>query len=643
MTIAPVMEDQAPGALSNGRARLSYEDVFAAWSADPEGFWLRAAEDVAWFEPPKTAYEAGKGWFPDGRVNACHAAVDAHVEAGYGGQVAIYYDSPVTGTKRQITYGELLEDVSAFAAGLSELGVGQGGRVLIYMPMIPEAVVAMLATARLGAIHSVVFGGFAARELAKRVDDFAPDVLVTASCGIEPNRKIPYLPLVDEALAMSAHPPATVIVKQRPEQDVDLKPGRDLDYEAIIAKAGSVPCTPCPSTDPLYVLYTSGTTGAPKGVVRDIGSYVTALKWSMTHIYSAQPGETYWAASDIGWVVGHSYIVYGPLVNRCATVLYEGKPVGTPDAGAMWRVIEEYGVTVAFTAPTAIRAIKREDPSAAQVGKYDLGRLRYLFLAGERADPDTVEWVADALKVPVSDHWWQTELGWPALSAFPGLGDTRVHIGAAGRPVPGYDFDILDEDAKPVPRGDSGAIVIRMPLPPGAMTGLWNSPGRFEEQYLSHFPGYYLTGDAGFMDEDGFVFVMGRTDDVMNVAGHRLSTGAIEEVIAAHPAVAECAVVGAADELKGQVPVAFVVLKADIVVTETLEQELIVSVRQEVGAVASFKRVYRSASLPKTRSGKILRKTIRSLVDDKPFDIPATIDNADAIDAVRDAITPRSS
>ena len=442
---------------------------------------------------------------------------------------------------------------------------------------------------------------------------------------------------------MSAHPPATVIVKQRPEQDVDLKPGRDLDYEAIIAKAGSVPCTPCPSTDPLYVLYTSGTTGAPKGVVRDIGSYVTALKWSMTHIYSAQPGETYWAASDIGWVVGHSYIVYGPLVNRCATVLYEGKPVGTPDAGAMWRVIEEYGVTVAFTAPTAIRAIKREDPSAAQVGKYDLGRLRYLFLAGERADPDTVEWVADALKVPVIDHWWQTELGWPALSAFPGLGDTRVHIGAAGRPVPGYDFDILDEDAKPVPRGDSGAIVIRMPLPPGAMTGLWNSPGRFEEQYLSHFPGYYLTGDAGFMDEDGFVFVMGRTDDVMNVAGHRLSTGAIEEVIAAHPAVAECAVVGAADELKGQVPVAFVVLKADIVVTETLEQELIVSVRQEVGAVASFKRVYRSASLPKTRSGKILRKTIRSLVDDKPFDIPATIDNADAIDAVRDAITPRSS
>ncbi|MEZ5947375.1 MAG: AMP-binding protein [Hyphomonas sp.] len=623
---------------------MDYKDVFEAWASQPEQFWMDAAKDIAWFEAPKTAYQAGKGWFPDGKVNACHAALDTHVEAGHGDQVAIYYDSPVTGTKRQVTFSELLTDVSAFAAGLKQLGVSHGGRVLIYMPMIPEALVAMLATARLGAVHSVVFGGFAARELAKRVDDFAPDVLVTATCGIEPGRKIPYMPLVNEALAMSAHRPHHVVIKQRPEQEVTLQDGRDVDYDAIIAAGGSEPCCPCPSTDPLYVLYTSGTTGTPKGVVRDIGSYLVALKWSMTSIYSAQPGETYWAASDIGWVVGHSYIVYGPLVNRCSTILYEGKPVGTPDAGAMWRIINEYGVSVAFTAPTAVRAIKREDPGATHVDKYDLSKLRYLFLAGERADPDTVEWVANALKVPVIDHWWQTELGWPALSAFPGLGDTKVHIGAAGRPVPGFAFDILDEDGHPVPRGTNGAIVIKCPLPPGSMTGLWNAPGRFEEQYLSTYDGYYLTGDAGYMDEDGFVFVMGRTDDVMNVAGHRLSTGSIEEVIASHPAVAECAVVGAADELKGQVPVAFVVLKAgaDPAIIEHLEKDLVASVRNEVGAVASFRRVYLTSVLPKTRSGKILRKTIRSLIDGQPFDTPATIDNVDAIDAVRSAITEHS-
>ncbi|MCA8902509.1 MAG: AMP-binding protein [Hyphomonas sp.] len=620
---------------------MGYEDVFGAWSASPEQFWLDAAKDIAWMEPPKTAYEAGKGWFPDGKVNACHAALDAHVEAGHGGQVAIYYDSPVTGTKRQITYDALLADVSAFAAGLKKLGVGQGGRVLIYMPMVPEAVVAVLATARLGAVHSVVFGGFAARELAKRVDDFAPDLIVTATCGIEPGRKIPYMPLVDEALALSKHAPSRVIVKQRPEQDAVLQPDRDIDYEAIIAEGGSEPCCPCPSTDPLYVLYTSGTTGTPKGVVRDIGSYLVALKWSMTNIYSSQPGEAYWAASDIGWVVGHSYIVYGPLVNRSSTVLYEGKPVGTPDAGAMWRIINEYDVRVAFTAPTAIRAIKREDPKAELMAKYDLSRLRYLFLAGERADPDTVEWAANSLKVPVIDHWWQTELGWPALSAFPGMGDTTIHLGAAGRPVPGFAFDVLDEDGHSLPRGTNGAIVIKCPLPPGSMTGLWNAPGRFEEQYLSTYEGYYLTGDAGYLDEGGFVFVMGRTDDVMNVAGHRLSTGSIEEVIAAHPAVAECAVVGASDDLKGQVPVAFVVLKAGAspAVIETLEQELVASVRQEVGAVASFRRVYQTQILPKTRSGKILRKTIRSLIDGQSFDMPATIDNPDAITAVRDAIS----
>jgi len=620
---------------------VNYSDVFGAWEAHPEQFWLDAAGDIAWFEAPKTAYEAGKGWFPDGKVNACYAALDTHVEAGHGGQVAIYYDSPVTGTKRQVTYDELLKEVSAFASGLRHLGVGQGGRVLIYMPMIPEAVVAMLATARLGAVHSVVFGGFAARELAKRIDDFAPDVIVTATCGIEPGRKIPYMPLVNEALAMSVHPPHHVVIKQRPEQQVEFEEGRDVDFDGILEAGGTEPCCPCASTDPLYVLYTSGTTGTPKGVVRDIGSYLVALKWSMTNIYSAQPGEAYWAASDIGWVVGHSYIVYGPLVNRNSTVLYEGKPVGTPDAGAMWRIISEYNVSVAFTAPTAIRAIKREDPQATHVSKYDLGCLRFLFLAGERADPDTVEWARTSLGVPVIDHWWQTELGWPALSAFPGLGDTLVHIGAAGRPVPGFAFDILDEDGHPVPRGQNGAIVIKCPLPPGAMTGLWNAPGRFEDQYLSTYAGYYLTGDAGYMDEDGFVFVMGRTDDVMNVAGHRLSTGSIEEVIAAHPAVAECAVVGAADELKGQVPVAFVVLKAGATeaTIANLEQDLIASVRHEVGAVASFRRVYQTAVLPKTRSGKILRKTIRSLIDGQPFDTPATIDNVDAIEAVRVAIS----
>lgn len=623
-----------------------YETAYSEYLTDPNAFWLNAAKDMNWILEP-TSGHSREGWFADGVTNACYACLDVHVEAGFGDQAAIIYDSPVSGTKSEISYGDLLKRVQEFAAGLASFGVGQKGRVLIYMPMIPDAIVAMLATARLGAIHSVVFGGFASAELAKRIDDFEPNVIVTASCGIEPTRLVPYQPLLEGALDLSQHSVSAIIVSQRPECAYEMRQGRDYDFEDVLVSGADTDCQHCASTDPLYVLYTSGTTGAPKGVVRDIGGYLTALKWSMSNIYGVGPGDTYWAASDIGWVVGHSYIVYGPLAQRCTTILYEGKPVGTPDAGAMWRVIQDYSVKVAFTAPTAIRAIKREDSDGHLIGDGQLATLDSFFLAGERADPDTVNWAADKLGVPIIDHWWQTELGWPALSSFPGLNDARIKVGSAGRPVPGFEFAVLNEEGERHSAGESGSIVIKEPLAPGAMTGLWNAPGRFEREYLDQYPGYYLTGDAGFIDEDGFVHVMGRTDDIINTAGHRLSTGAIEEAVCSHASVAEAAVVGAADDLKGQVPVAFVVLKTNVSSEpEQIEQELIQLVRNEVGPVASFKKAHIVGQLPKTRSGKILRKTLRGIVDGQRVDIPATIDDPSILATIAGLIAeaePRES
>lgn len=615
-----------------------YDEHYSDYLKNPDQYWLNQSIASAWIKSPSIGYSDG-AWFPDGVANACHACVDVHIEAGFGDQIALIYDSPVSGNKSKLSYRELGHRVEAFSRGLKKLGIGYGSRVLIYMPMIPEAIVAMLATARLGAIHSVVFGGFASAELAKRIDDFKPDVIVTASCGIEPSRLVLYQPLLEDALDLADHDVESIVVAQRPQCEFTLKQGRDYDFEDVCVKGDHIPCYPCRSTDPLYVLYTSGTTGVPKGVVRDIGGYLTALKWSMSHIYDAEAGDTFWAASDIGWVVGHSYIVYGPLAQRCTTVLYEGKPVGTPDAGAMWRVIEEYGVAVAFAAPTAIRAIKREDSRARLLKNEQIKTLRSFFLAGERADPDTVSWAAEKLNVPVIDHWWQTELGWPAIASYPGLQDVQTKIGSAGRPVPGFKFEIVNEHGEIAAPTQTGSIVIKSPLPPGSMTGFWNSPDRFEKECLARYPGYYETGDAGFIDEDGFIHVMGRTDDIINTAGHRLSTGAIEEVVCAHPQVAEAAVVGAADPMKGEVPVAFVVMNADVEAdSDVVEQDLISRVRGTIGPVASFKSAFIVAQLPKTRSGKILRKTLREIVNGEQVETPATIEDAGVINALSERV-----
>ncbi|MGD9513370.1 propionyl-CoA synthetase [Mycolicibacterium sp.] len=616
-----------------------YRDLFDSSITDPVAFWGAAADAVTWTRPPGRILDDSNPpfyrWFPDAELNTCANALDRHVDAGRGDQPALVYDSAVTDTKRTYTYAELLEATARFAGALRKLGVGKGDRVVIYMPMIPEAVIAMLACARLGAVHSVVFGGFAPHELAVRIDDVRPTVIVSASCGIEPGRVVEYKPMLDAAVGMVEHPPRHCVVVQRDRHRCDLVEGRDLDWADVMAGAEPVDPVPVAATDPLYVLYTSGTTGKPKGIVRDNGGHAVALLWSMRHIYDIEPGDVFWAASDVGWVVGHSYIVYAPLLLGATTVLYEGKPVGTPDPGAFWRVASEHGVKALFTAPTAIRAIRKEDPEGKYVGDYDLSGLKYLFLAGERLDPDTYHWASEKLGIPVIDHWWQTETGW-AIAANPmGTEALPLKAGSPTVPMPGYDVRILHDHGHECQTGQEGAICIRLPLPPGTLPTLWNADDRYQASYLTEHPGYYLTGDGGRFDEDGYLFVMGRIDDVINVAGHRLSTGAIEEVLATHPAVAECAVIGVADEIKGQAPRGLVVVKAGAS-TDGLADELVKLVRDEIGAVASFKLVDVVPALPKTRSGKILRKTMRGIAAGRDEPIPSTIEDP----AVLDALSP---
>jgi len=620
----------------------AYERTYHASISEPERFWGEAARAVTWFRRPREVLDSSGApfyrWFPDGTLNTCFNALDRHVVDGRADQPALIYDSPVTGTRRTFTYAQLLEEVAAFAGALRQLGVDKGDRVVIYMPMVPQAVVAMLACARLGAVHSVVFGGFAPAELAVRLDDARPKVVVSASCGIEPTRVVEYKPMLDRAIELAEHTPDAVVVLQRPQARADLIEGRDVDYDLALRSGSADPaeCVEVAATDPLYVLYTSGTTGKPKGVVRDTGGHAVALTWSMTNIYDLHPGQVWWTASDVGWVVGHSYIVYAPLFIGATTVLYEGKPVGTPDAGAFWRVIAEHGVEALFTAPTAIRAVKKVDPDAALLAGHDLSSLRTLFMAGERLDPATFEWASDTLGVPVVDHWWQTETGWPIVANLRGLEPLPLKAGSPSVPVPGWDVQVLDEKGEPVPAGTEGAICVRLPLPPGALPTLWNDDERFRSSYLSAFEGYYLSGDGGYFDDDGYLYVMGRTDDVINVAGHRLSTGSMEAVLAQHPAVAECAVIGVADELKGQLPHGYVVLKTGVEVDpDELVAELVERVRSEVGAVAAFKSVTVVPALPKTRSGKILRKSMRQIADGADPAVPSTIEDPAVLDALR--------
>jgi propionyl-CoA synthetase len=623
-----------------------YHEVYARWQADPEGFWAEAARDIDWITPPARIFERVDGldrWFTGGECNTCWNALDRQVNVGRGDQTALIYDSPLTGSQRKFTYAELLDEVAALAATLESLGVAKGERVILYMPMIPEAAFAMLACARIGAVHSVVFGGFAPNELATRINDAKPKLILSASCGVEPGRVIAYKPLLDRAIELAAHKVGTYLIYQRPQCEAPLMAGRDLDWSAEVAKARSSgrkpPCVTVAATDPLYILYTSGTTGQPKGVVRDNGGHMVALKWSMKNIYGVEPGEVFWAASDVGWVVGHSYIVYGPLLHGATAILYEGKPVGTPDAGAFWRVISEHKVVAQFTAPTAFRAIKKDDPDGKYIGKYDLSHFRTLFLAGERADPDTVKWAEDKLKVPVIDHWWQTETGWPIAANPVGLGALPVKYGSPTVAMPGYDVRVLDEGGHEVKRGTLGAICVKLPLPPGCLPTLWQNDQRFRENYLAHFAGYYETADAGYMDDDGYLYIMARTDDIINVAGHRLSTGGMEEVLAGHANVAECAVIGIADQLKGQVPVGFVVIKSGVNrPPDEIEKECVTRVRDEIGAVASLKTVMVVPRLPKTRSGKILRSTMRKIADREEWKMPATIDDPAILDEITSAL-----
>ncbi len=617
----------------------TYDAVYARWLDDPENFWTQAAEAVHWYKKWNKIFDASRPpfyrWFAGAMVNTCYNALDRHVEGGRANQPALIYDSPVTETVKTFTYRELLDQVAQLAGVLVEQGVQKGDRVIIYMPMVPEAIVAMLACARIGAIHSVVFGGFAAQELANRISDARPKVIVSASCGIEVGRIIPYKPLLDKAIELASVKPEHCIILQRFQERASMIDGRDVDWSEVMANAKPAECVPVAATDPLYILYTSGTTGMPKGIVRDNGGHLVALTWSMQHIYGVKPGEVYWAASDVGWVVGHSYIVYAPLFNGNTTVLYEGKPVGTPDPGAFWRLVSQHDVKTLFTAPTAFRAIKREDPNGDYVRKYDLSGFRALFLAGERCDPDTLLWAEKQLGVPVIDHWWQTETGWPIGANCVGLGMLPVKPGSCTKPVPGYDVRVLGDDGKELPSDQIGSLVIKLPLPPGCLPTLWNNDEGYQRSYLDAFPGYYLTADAGYKDEDGFLWVMTRTDDIINVAGHRLSTGALEEVLASHADVAECAVLGIADEIKGEIPLGLIVLKAGVRRSHgEIVTELIQMVRDKIGPVASFRIATVVKRLPKTRSGKILRGTIKKIADGVEYHMPPTIDDPVILDEI---------
>lgn len=620
-----------------------YFDIYDSWKADPESFWMKAAKGIDWSTPPTRAFDADLGvygrWFPDAVGNTCYNCVDRHADRDRPGQAAIIYDSPITGTKRSISFAELQQDVSALGAILLNHGVAVGDRVVIYMPMVPEAVVAMLACARIGAIHSVVFGGFAANELAKRIDACQPKIVISASCGIEPNRIVEYKPLLDEAIEIADHKPSACLIVQREQASATMIDGRDFDYGKELAEAKALgrtsDCVPLKATDPLYILYTSGTTGQPKGVVRDVGGHMVAVNWSMSAIYDMAPGDVFWAASDVGWVVGHSYIVYAPLLRGCTTLLFEGKPVGTPDPGTFWRIIEEHKVAALFTAPTAFRAIKKEDPKGKYLEDYDISSLRTLFLAGERADPDTISWAEDRLGVPVIDHWWQTETGWAIAGNPVGLGRLPVKKGSPSVPMPGYDVQVLDDEGHAVGAGTLGNIVVKLPLPPSCLPTLWRADERFQEAYLAEFSGFYKTGDAGYVDDDGYLFIMSRTDDIINVAGHRLSTGAMEEAIANHPDVAECAVVGVNDTVKGQLPMGFLILNSGVDrANATIEMEVIKLVRETIGPVAAFKSVATVSRLPKTRSGKILRATMQKIANEETFPVPATIDDPAILDEI---------
>ena len=609
-----------------------YQKVFRESVENPEKFWGDVAKQVTWTKPYDKVLDDSNvpfyRWFAGGEMNTCYEAVDVHVKNGRGDQLAIIYDSPVSDVKEKITYAQLLDRVSRFAGALKAAGVEKGDRVVVYMPMIPEAVIGMLACARIGAVHSVVFGGFASNELAIRINDAKPKLILSASCGIEGSKVIPYKPLLNKAIELAAHKPEKCIVFQRPQAKAELNPGMDLDWVEAEKTAAPADCTPVKATDPLYILYTSGTTGIPKGVVRDNGGHAVALKWTMKNIYAMEPGDVFWAASDVGWVVGHSYIVYAPLLYGCTTVVYEGKPVGTPDPGAFWRVISEYGIKALFCAPTAFRAIKKEDPNGEFLKKYDISCFKYLFQAGERLDPDTYQWASDMLKVPVIDHWWQTETGWAITANFPGLEMLTIKPGSATKPSPGYNMCILDNDGKELPLGSEGIVAIKLPLPPGTLPTLWQNDTKFNESYLSPFPGYYFTGDGGYIDKDGYVFIMGRVDDVINIAGHRLSTGSMEEVVASHPDVAECAVFGVADDFRGEIPLGFVVLKAGVTRDgDEIIKELYKMVREEIGAFAYFRNAAVVKRLPKTRSGKILRGIMRKIANAEDYKAPSTIDD----------------
>ena len=624
-----------------------YAEVYQDWKNDPEGFWAEAAKEIDWFTPATKIFDADEGvygrWFTGATCNTCYNCVDRHVENGRADQPAIIYDSPITGNKRTLTYRDLLIETMALGNVMKNHGVGKGDRVIIYMPMIPEAAIAMLACARIGAVHSVVFGGFAAAELATRIDDSTPKFIISASCGLEPNRTVEYKPLLDEAIEIATSKPTGTLILQREQKNCDLIEGRDFDYAEEMAKAreeaDTLPCEHVLATDPLYILYTSGTTGQPKGVIRDNGGHMVALKWSMKAIYDVDPGEVYWAASDVGWVVGHSYIAYAPLLHGATTILFEGKPVGTPDAGTFWRVIEEHKVETLFTAPTAFRAIKGQDPEGEFIKKYDLSHFRNLFLAGERADPDTIHWAERMLGVPVIDHWWQTETGWTIAGNPMGLGQLPIKYGSPTVPMPGYHMEVLDDEGNPLAAGELGNIVVTMPLPPGCLPTLWNAEERFKSAYLSEFPGYYQTADAGFIDEDGYLFIMARTDDIINVAGHRLSTGGMEEVVAAHKDVAECAVVGIADDMKGQSPCGFLVLNSGVDRDhDEIKKEVVQLVREKIGPVAAFKQALVVKRLPKTRSGKILRSTMQKIADGMEWKMPATIDDPAILDEIKEVL-----